>query len=68
MLSAMKTPTIPTSCQCCGRRVEDVMHVMLCDGCLDARLAQPERTPRRPALAAATLLKRGRTAREIAFV
>jgi hypothetical protein len=34
-----------TSCHSCGRRVEDAMHLMLCDGCLDARLAQPKPMP-----------------------
>jgi hypothetical protein len=54
MLSAMTTTT--TKCHCCGRRVEDVMHVLLCDGCLDARLARAERTQRPLAIAAAALL------------
>ncbi len=38
----MKTIVITPSCHCCGRRVEDAMHLMLCDRCLDTRLAQPE--------------------------
>jgi hypothetical protein len=46
----MKTIVITSSCHCCGRRVEDAMHVMLCDRCLDTRLAQLEPIP---ALAAA---------------
>jgi hypothetical protein len=48
----MKTIVITTSCHCCGRRVEDAMHVMLCDGCLDVRLAQLEPIPARAAGAA----------------
>jgi hypothetical protein len=36
-----------TSCQGCGRPVEQVVHVLLCDRCLDARLAQPARAERR---------------------
>jgi hypothetical protein len=43
--AAMKTIAITTSCQHCGRPVEDAMHLLLCDGCLDARLAQLEPTP-----------------------
>jgi hypothetical protein len=43
----MTTIVITTSCHCCGRRVEDAMHVMLCDRCLDARLAKLEPTPAR---------------------
>jgi hypothetical protein len=43
------TIPITTSCHGCGTEVEGVMHVMLCDGCLDERLAQPERAPDRPA-------------------
>jgi len=66
MLLAMTTTTTATSCRCCGRQVEDVMHVMLCDGCLDARLARSERTPRPLAVA---LLRGDRTARRgVAFV
>jgi hypothetical protein len=45
----MTTIVITTSCHCCGRRVEDAMHVMLCDGCLDARLAELEPVPARAA-------------------
>lgn len=42
----MRTLAITTtSCHSCGRRVEDAMHVMLCDGCLDARLAQLKPIP-----------------------
>ena len=41
----MKPIVITTSCHCCGRRVEDAMHVMLCDRCLDTRLAQFEWIP-----------------------
>jgi hypothetical protein len=41
----MKTTAITISCRHCGRPVEDAMHVMLCDRCLDARLTQLERTP-----------------------
>ena len=41
----MKTIAITASCRCCGRDVEGAMHLMLCDDCLDARLARPERTP-----------------------
>jgi hypothetical protein len=41
------TIVITTSCHHCGRRVEDAMHVMLCDSCLDARLAQLEPLPAR---------------------
>jgi hypothetical protein len=47
MLLDMSTRPIETSCQSCGRRVGRVVHVMLCDDCLDARLEQPERAPRR---------------------
>jgi NMD protein affecting ribosome stability and mRNA decay len=64
----MRTSTTKTKCHCCGRQVEDVMHVMLCDCCLDARLARAERTPRPLALSAAALLEKGRTASRIAFV
>jgi hypothetical protein len=45
----MKTIAITASCRCCGREVEDPMQLMLCDGCLDARLARLERTPPHPA-------------------
>ena len=38
----MRTIAITARCRCCGRRVEDAMHLILCDGCLDARLARPE--------------------------
>jgi hypothetical protein len=41
----MTTIAMTPSCRCCGREVEDAMHVILCDGCLDARLARVERTP-----------------------
>ena len=41
----MRTIVITTSCHHCGRRVEDAMHVMLCDRCLDTRLARLERVP-----------------------
>jgi hypothetical protein len=41
----MKTIVITSSCHCCGRQVEDAMHVMLCDRCLDARLAELDRVP-----------------------
>jgi hypothetical protein len=34
-----------SSCHSCGRRVEDVMHVTLCDRCLDVRLAQSKPMP-----------------------
>jgi hypothetical protein len=45
------------------------MHVMLCDGCLDARLARSERTLRPLAVAAAALLRGERTPRRgVAFV
>jgi hypothetical protein len=64
----MKTTTTATKCHCCGRQVEDVMHVMLCDCCLDARLSRAERTPRPPAFSAAALLRAGRTASRAAFV
>jgi hypothetical protein len=44
--SAMTAIAITTSsCHSCGRGVEDAMHVMLCDRCLDARLAQPKPMP-----------------------
>jgi hypothetical protein len=39
----MKTIAITTSCRHCGRQVEDAMHIMLCDRCLDMRLGQLER-------------------------
>jgi hypothetical protein len=65
----MTTTMTATSCRCCGRQVEDVMHVMLCDGCLDARLARSERTLRPLAVAAAALLRGERTPRRgVAFV
>jgi hypothetical protein len=41
----MTTTAITASCRCCGRQVDDAMQLMLCDGCLDARLARLERTP-----------------------
>jgi hypothetical protein len=41
----MTTIAITTRCRHCGRPVEDAMHVMLCDRCLDARFTQFERTP-----------------------
>jgi hypothetical protein len=41
----MTTTLISTSCRCCGHRVEDAMHLMLCDDCLDARLAELEPIP-----------------------
>jgi hypothetical protein len=44
----MKTTSITTRCRCCGAQVEEAMHVLLCDGCLDARLAELERTRGRP--------------------
>lgn len=45
MLLSMITVATTTSCHHCGRQVEDAMHLMLCDRCLDARLAQLEPTP-----------------------
>jgi hypothetical protein len=36
-----------TSCQGCGKGVGRVVHVKLCDRCLDARLAQPGRAEKR---------------------
>lgn len=47
--SAMKTIAISTSCHCCGRRVTNAMHLILCDGCLDRRIAQVEPMPARAA-------------------
>jgi hypothetical protein len=44
----MTTPTT-TSCHGCGAEVEGIVHVMLCDGCLDECLEQLERAPDRPA-------------------
>jgi hypothetical protein len=48
----MKTTWITTSCRRCGARVEGAKHVLLCDGCLDARLVELERlrgrTPKWP--------------------
>jgi hypothetical protein len=41
----MTTTALSTSCHCCGHRVEDAMHLMLCDDCLDARLAELEPIP-----------------------
>jgi NMD protein affecting ribosome stability and mRNA decay len=49
----MKPIVITTSCHRCGRRVEQAMHVMLCDGCLDTRLTELERRPARVLGAAA---------------
>ena len=50
----MTTIAINTSsCHSCGRRVEDAMHLMLCDRCLDARLAQLKPMPVRALGAAA---------------
>ena len=49
----MNTIAITTSCRHCGRQVEDAMHIMLCDGCLDMRLGQLERAFARAAGAAA---------------
>jgi hypothetical protein len=43
----MRTIAITARCRCCGRRVEDAMHLILCDCCLDARLARPEAAPAR---------------------
>jgi NMD protein affecting ribosome stability and mRNA decay len=40
---------IATSCHHCGHQVKDAMHVMLCDSCLDARLAQLISIPARAA-------------------
>jgi hypothetical protein len=48
MLTTTTTPTT-TSCQSCGTELEGAMHVMLCDDCLKARLAQLERAPAPPA-------------------
>jgi hypothetical protein len=49
----MKTIAITTSCRHCGHQVEDAMHIMLCDGCLDTRLGQLERAFARAAGVAA---------------
>jgi hypothetical protein len=45
MLPSMSTNG--TSCQGCGRPVGRVVHVLLCDRCLDARLDQPRRAEKR---------------------
>jgi hypothetical protein len=49
----MNTIAIATSCRHCGREVEDAMHIMLCDRCLDTRLGQLERAFARAAGVAA---------------
>jgi hypothetical protein len=41
----MKTTAIAASCRQCGCGVEDAMLVILCDCCLDARLAYLDRAP-----------------------
>jgi Zn finger protein HypA/HybF involved in hydrogenase expression len=38
----MRTTALTSNCHQCGRRVEDAMHVMLCDRCLDARLTEQQ--------------------------
>jgi hypothetical protein len=45
----MTTIAITARCRGCGHEVEGAMHLMLCDDCLDARLARLERTPPHPA-------------------
>ena len=42
----MKTASITTSCISCRDEVAGAKHVRLCDKCLDARLADLERTRR----------------------
>jgi len=44
----MKATSTPTKCHSCRARVEGAQHLPICDGCLDARLAQLERSPARP--------------------
>ena len=58
----METIANTTSCRHCGRQVEDAMHLMLCDGCLDRRLAQLERAPAPAVWAAAFAALERRTA------
>jgi hypothetical protein len=47
----MKATPIKSSCQSCGTQIAGVMHVLLCDGCLEARLAELEPMPGRTARA-----------------
>jgi hypothetical protein len=44
----MKTTSTTTKCHSCTAPVECVQHLRLCDSCLDARLAQLERSAARP--------------------
>jgi hypothetical protein len=42
----MKTTSITTGCISCHEAVDGAQHVLLCDECSDARLADLERTHR----------------------
>jgi hypothetical protein len=44
----MKATSTTTKCQSCGALVECAQHLCLCDSCLDARLAELERSLARP--------------------
>lgn len=46
-MKATSTPTT-TRCHGCRARVEGAQHLLICDSCLDARLAQLERSSGRP--------------------
>jgi anaerobic ribonucleoside-triphosphate reductase len=40
----MNATSTTTHCNCCGELVEGAQHLLLCDCCLDARLAALERS------------------------
>jgi hypothetical protein len=44
----MNATSTTTHCDSCSGLVEGAQHLLLCDSCLDARLAQLERSVRRP--------------------
>jgi hypothetical protein len=44
----MTATSTTTSCDCCRAKVEGAKHVLLCDGCLDARLTELESMRSRP--------------------
>jgi hypothetical protein len=44
----MKATSTTTKCHSCRARVEGAQHLLICDRCLDARLAQLERSFGRP--------------------
>ena len=44
----MKATSTPTKCHSCRAQVEGAQHLLICDSCLDARLAQLERSLARP--------------------